>query len=65
MASAELKDFLQSVKEEYVGYAKLLHKGSFSDSAELSAADKADLVWLKVPKGAAGLIVKEAQRTGV
>ncbi len=57
--------FLRSIKEEYVQYAELLHEGNFTNKAELSAADKWELEALKVPKGAAGLIIKAAQGTGV
>lgn len=65
MASEELKVFLRSVKPEYVRYADLLHEGTFTDQAELSAANKSELEDLKVPKGAAGLIIMAAQGTGV
>ncbi len=65
MASEELKEFLRSIDEDYVQYAELLHEGTYTNKAELSAADKTDLVALKVPLGAAGLIIKTAQGTGV
>ncbi|KAK9819629.1 hypothetical protein WJX72_000463 [[Myrmecia] bisecta] len=61
LASEELKEFLRSIKAEYVQYAELLHEGTFTDKAELSGADKTDLVALGVPNGAAGLIIRTAQ----
>ncbi len=64
MASQELKNFLRRVNTEYLVHADALHQGEFTNQAELGAADRADLENLGVPKGAAGLIIKEAGGTG-
>ncbi len=64
MASQELKKFLRGVNTEYLVHADALHHGEFTNQAELGAADRADLEKLGVPKGAAGLIIKEAEGTG-
>ena len=65
MASQELIEFLRSLKEDYVQYAQVLHEGTYTDRAELSAAQVPDLQALGVPKGAAGLIIKAAEGTGM
>ncbi len=64
-ASQALIDFLQSVDGEYVQYAQLLHAGTFTNRAELGAADESDLEDLGVPKDAAGHIIKAAKVAGV
>ena len=65
MASSQLVEFLRSVDQTYAQYAQLLYEGTYTNKGELSAADKPDLVALGVPTGAAGLIIKAAQGTGV
>ena len=64
MASDDLKDFLRGVDPDYELYAQRLHEGTFTKKAELGAADKADLEALRIPKGAAGLIIQAAKGTG-
>ncbi|CAL8463554.1 g3088 [Coccomyxa elongata] len=63
MALNKLKEFLRSINEDYVRYAEHLHQGTFTNKAELSAADRSDLEALTVPKGAAGLIIQAAKGT--
>jgi len=58
------QNFLRLVNNEYLVHADALHHGEFTNQAELGAADRADLENLGVPKGAAGLIIKEAAGTG-
>jgi hypothetical protein len=64
MASEELKTFLSSVNIGYLKYADVIHKGEFTSQAELGAADRTDLQDLKIPKGAAGLIIAAARGAG-
>ncbi len=64
MASQELKDFLSSVNPTYLDYADSIYEGEFTSKAELGAADRKDLQALKIPKGAAGLIIAEARGAG-
>lgn len=65
MASLELIEFLRSVNVNYAQYAQILHEGTYTIRGELSAAERSDLEALGMPKGAAGLIIKAAEKTGV
>ena len=64
MASQELRAFLKSIDSRYVDHADAIHKGEFTNQAELAAADRTDLEKLGIPKGAAGLIIAAAAGKG-
>ena len=64
MASQELRAFLSSIDNRYVDHADAIHKGEFTNQAELAAADRTDLEKLGIPKGAAGLIIAAAGGKG-
>ncbi|DBA70039.1 TPA: hypothetical protein ACH3X2_012290 [Trebouxia sp. C0005] len=64
MASQELRAFLSSIDSRYVDHADAIHKGEFTNQAELAAADRTDLEKLGIPKGAAGLIIAAAGGKG-
>ena len=57
MASQELRAFLSSIDRRYLDHADAIHKGEFTNQAELAVADRIDLEKLGIPKGAAGLII--------
>ena len=64
MASQELRAFLSHIDSRYVDHADAIHKGEFTNQAELAAADRTDLEKLGIPKGAAGLIIAAAGGKG-
>lgn len=64
MASHELRAFLSSIDSRYVNHVAAIHKGEFTNQAELAAADRTDLEKLGIPKGAAGLIIAAAGGKG-
>ena len=64
MASQELRAFLSSIDSRYVDHADAIHKGEFTNPAEIAAADCTDLEKLGIPKGAAGLIIAAAGGRG-
>lgn len=64
MASQELRAFLISIDSRYVDHADAIHKGEFTNQAELAAAERTDLEKLGIPEGAAGLIIAAARGKG-
>ncbi|DBA70038.1 TPA: hypothetical protein ACH3X2_012289, partial [Trebouxia sp. C0005] len=60
----ELRAFLSSIDSRHVDHADAIHKGEFTNQAELAAADRTDLEKLGIPKGAAGLIIAAAGGKG-
>lgn len=63
MASQQLKTFLSSIDKRYLDYADGIYQ-DFRNKAELGTAERADLLALGVPKGAAGLLISAAKGTG-
>jgi hypothetical protein len=50
-ASQELRAFLQSIRQPYVGYAEQLHRASFESITELAAATPEQLVQYRTQYG--------------